>query len=98
MRVGKMWRPKILPVTAAFLGVFLSTGGGRASGQTIMPPPNLNISSRIPRIDPNIAGRTVTGLDRGTIRVGSPCTAADRDNGDCSGQAATDKTKAKNKR
>lgn len=91
MRVGKMWRLKVLPAMAAFLAAFLSTGWGSAPAlaQSIMRSPNLNISSRIPRIDPNIAGRAVTGLDRGNIRIGSPCTAADRDNGDCSGQLAT---------
>jgi subtilisin family serine protease len=95
-----MWRPKILPAMAAFLGAFLSSGwsSAPASAQSIMRSPNLNISSRIPRIDPNIAGRAVTGLDRGNIRVGSPCTAAERDNGDCSGQVATgNNNKIKNK-
>ena len=94
-----MWRLKTLPAMAALLAAFLSTGWGSqpALAQSIMRSPNLNISSRVPSFDhgphvyinPNLAGRAVTGLDRGNIRVGSPCSAVDRDNGDCSGQVAT---------
>jgi hypothetical protein len=40
-----------------------------------------------PRIDPNIAGRVDIGSGR-TITVRSACTAAERDSGECSGQAA----------
>jgi hypothetical protein len=40
-----------------------------------------------PRIDPNIAGRVDIGSGR-TINVRSACTAAERDSGGCSGQAA----------
>src|SRR5579862_8741393 len=99
MRVRKMWRLKPLPTLAALLAAFLAVGWGSApaSAQSIMRSPNLNISSRIPRIDPNIAGRAVTGLDRDNIRVGSPCTAAERDNGDCSGQVTTTTSNAKKK-
>ena len=76
-----MWRLKTLPAIAAFLAAFLSTGwgGAPALAQSIMRSPNLNISSRIPRIDPNIAGRSVTGLNGETLRIRPSCTAAERD-------------------
>jgi subtilisin family serine protease len=96
-----MWRLKPLPALATFLAAFLSAGWGSAPAlaQSIMRSPNLNISSRVPSLDrgphvyinPNLAGRAVTGLDRDNIRVGSPCTAADRDNGDCSGQVGNNR-------
>ena len=91
-RVDTIWRVKLRPAKLALLAalpLLVCCESPSALAQSIMRSPNLNISSRIPRIDPNIAGRAVTGLDRGNIRIGSPCAAADRDNGDCSGQVAT---------
>jgi subtilisin family serine protease len=68
-----------------------------ASAQSIMRSPNLNISSRVPSLDhgprininPNLAGRAVTGLNGGNIRIQSPCTAADLDDGNCVGEVAS---------
>jgi len=100
MRAGKIWRLKILPAMAAFLAGFLSTGWGSApaSAQSIMRSPNLNISSRIPRIDPNIAGRAVTGLNGDTLRIRPSCTAAERDSsGNCLQQAGNGNNGQKNK-
>jgi subtilisin family serine protease len=100
-----MWRPKTLPVMAAVLAalVLVGWGGGPALAQSIMRSPNLNISSRVPSFDrgphvyinPNLAGRAITALDRDNIRVGSPCSAAERDYGDCSGPATGNSRKGK---
>jgi len=91
IRLDTIWRLKILTVSLlAALPLFV--GGSPASAQSIMRSPNLNISSRVPtmpRIDPNLAGRAVTGLNENNIRIPPSCTAADRDSGNCSGQAAT---------
>jgi subtilisin family serine protease len=105
MRVGTMWRPKIQSAMASLLTALLVTGCGSAPAlaQSIMRSPNLNISSRAPGFDrgphvyinPNLAGRAITGFDRDNIRVGSPCTAAERDNGDCSGPATGNSRKSK---
>jgi subtilisin family serine protease len=92
MRVGTIWRLKILPAVASFLAALLSVAwaASPALAESIMRSPSLNISSRMPHLDPYIAGRAVTGLDRGTIRVRSPCTAAERDSsGNCLEQAGT---------
>ena len=44
----------------------------------------------VPRIDPNIAGRAVTGLDRTTPRIRSDCSYAYRSSdGECQDQAVT---------
>jgi subtilisin family serine protease len=100
-----MWRPKTLPVMAAVLAalVLVGWGGGPALAQSIMRSPNLNISSRVPSFDhgphvhinPNLAGRAITALDRDNIRIGSPCSAAERDYGDCSGPATGSSRKGK---
>ena len=93
IRVDTIWRLKILPATVSLLAALpLFAGGSPASAQSIMRTPSLNISSRVPtmpRIDPNLAGRAVTGLNGNNIRIQPSCTAADRDSGNCSGQAAT---------
>ncbi len=39
-------------------------------------------------INPNLGGRAVTGLNGNGFRIQSPCIAADRDSGNCSGQVA----------
>jgi hypothetical protein len=56
-------------------------GGAGVQAQSLMRTPNLNIQSRIPSINPNIAGRAVTGLGGMSphLRTYSPCAAADRD-------------------
>jgi subtilisin family serine protease len=84
-------RPAMLPLAAA-LSLLAGFGASPAFAQNIMRSPNLNISSRvpnidraIPRIDPNFAGRAVTGLNENNIRIQPSCTAADRDSGNCSG-------------
>src|SRR3984957_13910327 len=93
IRVDTIWRLKILPATVSLLAALaLFVGGSPASAQSITRSPNLNISSRVPtmpRIDPNLAGRAITGLNGNNIRIPPSCTAADRDSGNCSGQAAT---------
>ena len=93
IRLDTIWRPKILLAAVWLLAALpLFVGGSPASAQSIMRSPNLNISSRVPtmpRIDPNVAGRAITGLNGNNIRIPPSCTAADRDSGNCSGQAAT---------
>jgi hypothetical protein len=49
--------------------------------------PSITPTVVAPRIDPNIAGRVDIGSGR-TIHIRSACTAAERDSGECSGQAA----------
>jgi Subtilase family len=98
IRVGAVLRLKIpsaMVSLLAALSLFVGWGASAASAQSIMRSPNLNISSRvpnidraIPRIDPNLSGRAITGLNGNNIRIQPPCTAADRDSGNCSGQAA----------
>jgi subtilisin family serine protease len=86
IRVGTIWRPRFLPAMVSFLSALLTVGWGVAPAlaQNMMRSPSINMSSRIPRIDPNIAGRAVTGLAIDTIRNRPACTAADRDgNGNC---------------
>jgi subtilisin family serine protease len=64
--------------------------------QSAMRSPSINIQSRLPtinptmapRIDPNIAGRVDIGSGRNIPSLRSACTAAERDSGECSGQAA----------
>lgn len=107
IRVGTIWRLNIPALMASFLAALvMSTGwGAPAQAQNMMRSPTINIPSRVPSFDhgphvyinPNLAGRAITGFDRDNIRVGSPCTAAERDNGDCSGQVAAGKSrKSKN--
>jgi hypothetical protein len=70
--------------------------------QSAMRSPTINIQSRIPsintpsitptvvapRIDPNIAGRVDIESGRTIPSIRSACPAAERDSGECSGQAA----------
>jgi len=76
------------------LGICVS-GGSVVQAQSIMRSPNLNIQPRIPtinptvvpRIDPNIAGRAVTGIARTTpnLRTYPACGYAYRNSdGECS--------------
>jgi subtilisin family serine protease len=88
-------QPAVLTLLAAF-PLWAGWGCSAASAQSIMRSPNLNISSRAPSLDrgprininPNLAGRAATGLNGANIRIQPSCTAADRDSGSCSGQAA----------
>ena len=99
IRIGVSRRPKVLPAALSLLlalALLFGWGAAPTLAQNIMRSPNLNISSRVPSLDhgphivinPNLAGRAVTGLNGDNIRIQSPCTAADRDNGNCSGQGA----------
>jgi len=107
MRMGATSWLKMQPTALAVLAAlfFAGWGGSPASAQNIMRGPNLNLSSRVPsldhgphiRINPNLAGRAVTGLNRDNISVQTPCTAADRDSGNCSGQVASSSKGRKNK-
>jgi hypothetical protein len=64
---------------------FLGSSVGLA--QSIMRSPTINIPSRIPSINPNLAGRAVTGVGGNSLRVRPPCSAAYRESsGDCSDQ------------
>jgi len=92
-------RSVLLYLAAAF-SLLAGFGGSPAVAQGMMRSPNINISSRVPtmpRIDPNLAGRGVTGLNGNNIRIQSSCTAADRDSGICSGQVATTSNSRKNR-
>src|SRR5260221_2310783 len=94
------WRVKTrraaLALTVAALP-FAYQGGSPVQAQSIMRSPNLNIQSRIPtinptvtpRIDPNIAGRAITGIARTTpnLRTYPACGYAYRtSDGECSNQ------------
>src|SRR6266481_183697 len=90
------WRVKTrraaLALTVAALP-FAYLGGPPIQAKSIMRSPNLNIQSRIPtinpsvpRIDPNIAGRAVTGIARTpNLRTHPACSYAYRNSdGECS--------------
>src|SRR5271169_768497 len=70
---------------------FAGLGSLAAHAQNIIRSPSINIPSRIPTINPNLAGRAVTGVGNdNSLRIRSPCDAAYRDsNGECSGQPVT---------
>src|SRR5579863_6926765 len=95
--VDAIWRQVLRPATICLLAALplLAGWGARpALAQSIMRSPNLNISSRMPssdhgptlHINPNFAGRGITGLGN-DIRIHPSCTAAERDSGVCSDQA-----------
>jgi len=93
-------RPAMLSLLAVVVLV-VGLEASPASAQSIMRSPSLNMSSRVPgidrampRIDPNLAGRGVTGLGN-NIRIQPSCTAADRDSGNCS-QVTTSSNSRKN--
>src|SRR6266481_5058358 len=90
------WRLKTrraaLALTVAALR-FAHLGVSAVQAQSVMRSPNLNIQSRIPtinpsvpRIDPNIAGRAVTGIARTpNLRTHPACSYAYRNSdGECS--------------
>ncbi len=89
----KMRRGALVSTVAALAFAYL--GGSAVQAQSIMRSPNLNIQPRIPtinptvvpRIDPNIAGRAVTGIARTTpnLRTYPACGYAYRNSdGECS--------------
>jgi hypothetical protein len=94
------WRTKMrraIPVLMAVILPFACFNGPAVHAQVgAMRPPSINIQSRIPtiaptvapRINPNIAGRVDIGSGRNIPSLRSACTAAERDSGECSGQAA----------
>ena len=53
--------------------------------------------SPIVRIDPNLAGRGVSGMGN-NLRTQTTCTAADRDNGNCAGQVTSNGQNRRGKR
>src|SRR5580692_7924059 len=94
---GASWRKKarfaalVLTVAALPSAYF---DGAAVQAQSIMRSPNLNIGARVPtmtvtpRINPNVGGLAVTGIDRtGNLRTRPACSYAYRDaDGGCSGQ------------
>src|SRR5450631_1586186 len=77
---------------AAAALLFSQFDGAAVHAQAFARPPAINIPARTPsinptvtphidtmRIDPNTAGRAVTGLDRTTSRIRSSCSYAYRD-------------------
>src|SRR6266403_2163545 len=92
------WRIKTRRAALAVAALpFAYFDGSAVHAQSIMRSPNLNIESRIPsinptvapRIDPNIAGRTVTGIGRTTpnLRTYPACSYAYRNSdGECRDQ------------
>src|SRR5713226_921669 len=91
------WRVKARRAALALTVValpFAYLGGSAVQAQSAMRSPNLNIQSRIPtitptvvpRIDPNIAGRAVTGIARTpNLRTYPACSYAYRNSdGECS--------------
>ena len=96
---GVSWRMKarraaLVLTIAALPSAYLV--GAAVQAQSIMRSPNLNIGARVPtmstvtpRINPNVGGLAVTGIDRTgpNLRTRPACSYAYRDSdGDCSGQ------------
>jgi hypothetical protein len=91
-----------VPALIATILPFVYFSGPPVQAQSAMRSPTINIQSRIPsintpsiaptveapRIDPNIAERVDIGSGRTIPGIRSACTAAERDSGECSGQAA----------
>jgi Subtilase family len=87
---GASWRTKVrraaLCLIAAILP-FASFGNSASHAQIIVRSTNINIPSRIPSINPNLAGRAVTSVGGNTSRIRPACSYAYRESsGDCSGQ------------
>jgi hypothetical protein len=90
----KAWRVGLVLAAAALPSAYFV--GPAVQAQSIMRSPNLNIGARVPtmttvtpRINPNIAGTAVTGIDRTgpNLRTRPACSYAYRDaDGGCSGQ------------
>jgi Subtilase family len=95
---GASWRNKarfaaLVLTLAALPSVYFV--GAAVQAQSIMRSPNLNIGARVPtlstltpRINPNVGGLAVTGIDRTlNLRTRPACSYAYRDaDGGCSGQ------------
>ncbi len=77
-----------VPVLIAAILPFAYFSGPAVQAQSAMRSPSINIQSRLPSINPNIAGRVDIGSGRNIPSIRSACTAAERDSGECSGQAA----------
>lgn len=91
-RFDASWQVKLRALLALLAAVplLICCEGTAALAQAMMRSPNMNIASRIPHIDPNIAGRAVTGVMGDNNRIRSDCGAASRDaGGNCSGQTVT---------
>jgi subtilisin family serine protease len=99
---GASWRSKVLRAALLLTVAALPSAyfvGPAVQAQSIMRSPNLNIGARIPsvttvtpRINPNVGGLAVTGIDRTTpnLRTRPACSYAYRDSdGGCSGQPGT---------
>jgi Subtilase family len=93
------WRMKARRAALALLAAalpFADFDGSAVQAQSFMRSPNINVGSRIPsinptvapRIDPNIAGRAVTGIGATpSLRTIPACSYAYRDSdGGCSGR------------
>ena len=84
------WRTKTRRGAVAMIAAILplaSFASSAAHAQSIMRSPNLNIQSRIPSINPNLAGRAVTGVGGLIPRIRPACSSAYRgSSGDCSDQ------------
>ncbi len=87
-------RRAALSLIAAILPL-ASFGSSSGHAQSIMRSPSINIQSRLPsvnpnvapRIDPNLAGRAVTGVGGSMHGIRPACSYAYRESsGDCSGQ------------
>ena len=67
---------KIPRALQALIGVVLSLalfGSPAVLAQSIMRSPTINIPARIPSINPNVAGRAVTGIGGNSLRYRPPC-------------------------
>jgi hypothetical protein len=90
---GARWRMKMRCGAVALIAAILplaSFGSSAAHAQSVMRSPSINIPSRIPTINPNLAGRAVTGVGGNTQRIRPACSYAYRESsGECSDQPVT---------
>jgi Subtilase family len=84
------WRIRTRRGAFALIAAILplaSLASSAVHAQSIMRSPNLNIQSRIPSINPNLAGRAVTGVGGLMPRIRPACSSAYRSGrGECSDQ------------
>jgi hypothetical protein len=87
---GAKWRMKMRRAALALIAAvlpFASFGNSAVHAQSAMRSPSINIPSRIPTINPNLAGRGVGGT---TPQIRPACSSAYREgSGECSGQPVT---------
>jgi subtilisin family serine protease len=85
------WIKALCAASVAGAAVLAATyPGGLAHAQIAMRGPSINIQPRIPTINPNIAGRAMTGVNPSGLRTRSSCSYAYRDSdGDCSDRSAS---------